>query len=86
MPNEEPSLHRSCSECRREEAFCDLQRPCDRCKTAGLEACVSEDEGNDVIEDAGNDGIEDADSDDSEDEGSEYEGSDDSADGRTDEE
>ena len=37
-----------CQRCRKSKKGCDRQRPCGRCKDAGLgaEACVSEDEGN----------------------------------------
>jgi len=37
-----------CQRCRKSKKGCDRQRPCQRCKDAGLSAdqCVSEDEGN----------------------------------------
>ncbi|KFY14545.1 hypothetical protein V492_02556 [Pseudogymnoascus sp. VKM F-4246] len=37
-----------CQRCRKSKKGCDRQRPCQRCKDAGLSAdqCISEDEGN----------------------------------------
>ena len=37
-----------CQRCRKSKKGCDRQRPCQRCKDAGIgiEGCVSEDEGN----------------------------------------
>jgi hypothetical protein len=48
--DEEPDLSTKprCQRCRKSKKGCDRQRPCQRCKDAGLpaDACISEDEGN----------------------------------------
>jgi hypothetical protein len=53
MPNygldeEDLSTKPRCQRCRKSKKGCDRQRPCQRCKDAGIgvEGCVSEDEGN----------------------------------------
>lgn len=45
---EDLSLKPRCQRCRKSKKGCDRQRPCQRCKDAGIgiEGCVSEDEGN----------------------------------------
>ena len=48
-PDEEDlSTKPRCQRCRKSKKGCDRQRPCQRCKDAGIgiEGCVSEDEGN----------------------------------------
>lgn len=48
-PNEEDlSSKPRCQRCRKSKKGCDRQRPCGRCKDAGIgiEGCISEDEGN----------------------------------------
>ena len=46
--DEDLSTKPRCQRCRKSKKGCDRQRPCQRCKDAGigLEGCVSEDEGN----------------------------------------
>ena len=48
MDEEDLSSKPRCQRCRKSKKGCDRQRPCQRCKDAGLSAdlCVSEDEGN----------------------------------------
>lgn len=49
LPDEEDlSTKPRCQRCRKSKKGCDRQRPCGRCKDAGIgiEGCVSEDEGN----------------------------------------
>ena len=45
---EDLSTKPRCQRCRKSKKGCDRQRPCQRCKDAGIgiEGCVSEDEGN----------------------------------------
>ena len=46
--DEDLSSKPRCQRCRKSKKGCDRQRPCQRCKDAGIgiEGCVSEDEGN----------------------------------------
>ena len=48
MDEEDLSTKPRCQRCRKSKKGCDRQRPCQRCKDAGIgaEGCVSEDEGN----------------------------------------
>ena len=48
LPEDDLSSKPRCQRCRKSKKGCDRQRPCQRCKDAGIgvEGCVSEDEGN----------------------------------------
>lgn len=48
MDEEDLSSKPRCQRCRKSKKGCDRQRPCQRCKDAGIgiEGCISEDEGN----------------------------------------
>ncbi|KAJ9663270.1 hypothetical protein H2201_005714 [Coniosporium apollinis] len=48
VDEEDMSMKPRCQRCRKSKKGCDRQRPCQRCKDAGIgiEGCVSEDEGN----------------------------------------
>lgn len=47
-PDDDLSTKPRCQRCRKSKKGCDRQRPCQRCKDAGIgiEGCISEDEGN----------------------------------------